>query len=133
MALWGSPIKTTSSQVVSTVSSEPANVSPVSNEAIESESSESPIEKAINRVQKAWQPFRPKKSLSGEVTYLIDSQGNIVEVKISRSSDNAKFDRSMIKAVEKASPFLEVLPYMKSRGVDRLILKHWFDYGVRYH
>ncbi len=39
----------------------------------------------------------------------------------------------MIQAVEKASPFLEALPYMTEQGRDQLILMQGFDYGIRYH
>lgn len=80
------------------------------------------------KIKKNWHPPKDTQSRSMQVLFSLNKNGELTKSGISKSSGNPEMDNSVLKAVNKSSPFEPLPNTYKEPSVD---MQFTFDYNVK--
>jgi TonB family protein len=78
-------------------------------------------------IKKNWEPPKYSKTIKLVTFFTIDKNGELLDLKLIRPSDNEKLNQSTLKAIEKTAPFA---PLPEEYEKNTISIEFSFDYNV---
>ena len=84
------------------------------------------MKSAQGKITEVWEADNQYEGLSASVTVYMEPDGRVARTEIKESSGNMLFDKSIVKAVEKASP-LSMIKGLSSKNIQefRTVVLHF--------
>lgn len=76
------------------------------------------MKKVQKKIKKNWKPYRNKRNLKCIVFFRVDKNGKLINYSMQTPSENERFNKAAIKAIEKSQPFDPIPPDFPDETLD---------------